>query len=625
MARGWQTQPKEVSHFSATPTHSTRPSRAAPSIAAMSRPPAVMAPSASPHQLAGTAASPTLRRWLLLGIGVLLALVYGQSAHFAFLEWDDPTYLLNNRAIAGGLSAQSLAWAWSSFHAANWHPLTWVSYLLDISLFGMNPAAMHVENALLHAVNSVLVYALFMRWQIRPLPSLLAAAVFALHPLHVESVVWIAERKDLLSTFFGLALLLVWDRHVKSGRTRDYLIALLLFALGLMAKPMLVSLPLLLLMLDAWPYARLRSGRQPWFRDRLWWRRCAEKIPFGVLALLCAWLTVLAQAGGMVLRTSDEAGLPYRLGNAIVSYAIYLAQTIAPPLTQSFIYLYPLPGWGWIGLALLGLGLFSWWAVRQGGPVLVGWLWFLVTLLPVIGLVQVGVQARADRYMYLPMIGLLLMLAATLSGSALLARLRARGWRLLWGAACALLLMQAGAAYRYAAHWRDSPALFSHALEVDAQNYVAHTMLAMFYEHTGQDRLCLQHAERVLQLAPRSAAAVNASLSASNAGFALGQREAARRYLEYAIGLAPRYPLAYYNLGTLELREGNLARAVEQFQRAIALYPRYGDAYNNLGVALLQSGRRAEAQSAFGAALRHDPGNRQARANLARSQGGMAW
>lgn len=378
-------------------------------------------------------------------------------------------------------------------------------------------------------------------------------------------------------------------------------------------------------MLDAWPYARLRSGAQPWFRDRRFWLRCVEKMPFGVLALVCAWLTVLAQADGMAIRSLDEAGLPYRLGNAILSYAIYLAQTIVPPLAQSFMYLYPLPGWAWIALALAGLGLVSWWAARRGGAVLVGWLWFLVTLLPVIGLVKVGVQARADRYMYLPMIGPLLMLAGTLSLDPIMARLGARGWRILWGAACAVLMVQAGAAYRYAAYWHDSETLFFHALDVDPANYVADTMLAVFYEHAGQPRQCLRHADRVLQSAPRSAPAVSVSISASNAALALGQRERARRYLEHAIGVSPKYPRAHYNLGTLELREGNLARAIEHFERAIALYPRYGEAYNNLGVALLQAGRRGEAAAAFADAVRHDPGNRQARANLAGTQGSVAW
>jgi tetratricopeptide (TPR) repeat protein len=576
---------------------------------------------ALPAPVAQAEASSAVRLLLMLCICGLVAMIYWQSGHFEFLEWDDGGYVRGNPNVFKGLSAQSFSWALTSFYMANWHPVTWWSYQIDVSLFGPSPGAMHLENMVLHAINSLLVYSLFVRYKIRPLPALLAAAVFAVHPLHVESVVWISQRKDLLSTIFLLALLLVWDRYVRRGGSLRYCMVLVLAALGMMAKPMLVTLPFLLLMLDAWPYARLRSGSQPWFRDRQLLARYVEKIPFFIFAAICAGLTVIAQSEGGALTPIDEAGILYRLGNTIVSYAAYAALTIVPPFEQSFIYIYPLPGLIWVGTALLVLALVSWWAAKQGGAVLVGWLWFLVTLLPVIGLVKVGLHSRADRYMYVPMIGMLLMLASTISSNRIVVRLGCKGRRVLWAAACSVVLMQTWAAYRYASNWRNSETLFTHALEVDSENYVAHMMLAIHYGNYGKAEQCLLHADKVLQLMPRSPAAAVTSLSASNAAISLGNPALGRQYLDYAIAIFPKYAKAYYYLGALELEAENLDAAIRQFRLAIALEPQYSEAHNNLGVALLRSGRKEEAFAAFSDAIRHGPSNPAARQNLER----MAW
>lgn len=573
---------------------------------------------------AGTEASKAVRLLLLLCIGGLIAFVFLQSGQFEFLEWDDSSYILENQQVLDGLNLQTFSWALQSLYMANWHPVTWWSYQIDISLFGLNPGAMHLENMLLHVINSLLVYALFIRYKIRPLPALLAAAVFAVHPLHVESVVWISERKDLLSAFFLLALLLVWDRYIRTGRVLDYCMVLVLAVLGTMAKPMLVTLPVLLLLLDAWPYARLRSGNGSWFCDRQLLLRCAEKIPFGILAAFCAVLAIVAQDSGHAISTLDEVGLAHRLGNAAVSYVIYLVQTIVPPHEQSFMYIDPLAGLISIAGALTALGLVTWWAVKQGGAVLVGWLWFLVTLLPVIGLIKVGVHSRADRYMYLPMIGLLLMLASTISFNPFFARLSVKAWRLLWTLACAVVLIQACAAYRYASYWRDSESLFKHALSITPDNYVAHTLLAISYGKRGEPEKTILHADRVLQLVPRSSPAVSVAMSASNAAISMGKQGLARQYLEYGIASKPQFPTAHYNMGTLELGQGNLEAAIRELKLAIALKPGYSEAYNNLGVALLQEGRKEEASAAFFAAVRTNPNNKGARQNLERTGNGLS-
>lgn len=561
------------------------------------------------------AASPDINLFYVLLICSLVFLVFGQTAGFDFLEWDDKGYVRDNPRVLAGLTAQSFFWALTSFEMANWHPLTWWSYLLDLSLFGANPGAMHMVNVVFHAINSTLVYVLFTRLGIRPQLALLSAAVFAVHPLHVESVAWIAERKDLLSTFFFLALLLAWDRYLHGGGTRHYFLALSLSVLGLMSKAMLVTLPCILLLLDGWPYARLRSPGQVWFRDRLLLTRVVEKLPFFSLAGGCAWLTLLAQSAGGAIH---QVSLADRLGNVIVSYATYLSQMIVP-VSQSFLYLFRPPEPFWVIAALALLGLISWWAVKQKGAALVGWLWFLVTLLPVIGLIKLGDHAHADRYMYLPMVGLLLILGGARLPAGGFARLGSTGRRMLLAAGVGLVLALAFAAHRYAGYWQNSETLFQQGLSMDPENHVAHTLLAATYERRGLAQATFAHAEASLRLAPNSVAAASAAISASNSALMLGDENLARRYLERAIAAAPNFAKPYYNLGTQLLRMGNPDAALAHFERAIALDSRSSESYNNYGVALLQLGRQTEASAAFDAALRNDPGNRQARDNQRRA------
>lgn len=555
----------------------------------------------------------------LLIIAILVAVVYGQTAGFDFLEWDDNGYVRDNAHVLAGLSPASFFWALTSFDMVNWHPLTWWSYLLDISLFGRQPGALHLVNVFFHALNSLLLYLLLIRYGTQAMLALLLAAVFAVHPLHVESVAWIAERKDLLSTFCLLALLLTWDRYLRHGRRYDYALALLFATLGLMGKAMLVTLPCLLMLLDDWPYARLRSPGQAWYRDRLLLARCLEKLPFLALAIGCAWLTLMAQQVGGAVRSLEEVSLLERLMNVPASYAAYLSQTLVP-VSQSFIYRFrpPEPLWAIASLALLSL--VSWWAAKRGAATRVGWLWFLLSLLPVIGLIKVGDHARADRYMYLPMIGLLLMAVdAKLPGGGF-DRLGRTARGLVRGAGLCLVLVLALTAHRYTGYWRDSETLFNRGLWIDPQNHIAHTLLAATYERRRQPHATLSHAEAAMQLAPTSAAAVNAAISASNAALMLGDVARARQYLERSIAAAPTFPKPYYNLGTLFLQQGDPTTALGLFEQAIARGSRTAESYNNYGAALLYLGRQAQAMAAFSTALQLDPGNTQALINLQRSQ-----
>lgn len=556
----------------------------------------------------------------LLLIGALVLLVFGQTASFEFLEWDDPGYVRDNPKVLAGLSLTSFAWAWTSLDMVNWHPLTWWSYLLDLRLFGPNPGAMHLVNVALHGLNSSLLCLLLLRWGIRPALALLAGAIFAVHPLHVESVAWIAERKDLLSAFFLLALLLVWDRYVRHGQRHHYWSAVLLAALGLMAKAMLVTLPVLLLLLDGWPYARLRSPGQTCFRDRLLRARCVEKLPFLLLAAVCAGLTLMAQGSGGAMRPIEEVSLIDRVLNALTAYAAYLGQTLLP-LEQSFIYLFKPPSLLWALLSLLLLGWISAYAIKQKGASLVGWLWFVVSLLPVIGLIKVGDHARADRYMYLPMIGLLLMLVTIRWPISVAERLGAKGSRLALAAATLVVLALAVTAQRYTSYWRNSETLFQRALAIDPDNHVAHTLLAATFERRSSPQRVYDHAQAALRLAPNSVAAANAAISASNVALKQGNETLAANYLTRAMAAAPNFAKPHYNRGTQLLRLGDPAAAIEQFERAIALGSRSSENYNNYGAALLQLGQRSQASAAFANAVRLDPDNRQARNNLQRSLG----
>lgn len=555
----------------------------------------------------------------LLIIAILVAVVYGQTAGFDFLEWDDSGYVRDNTRVLAGLSPGSMFWALTSFEMANWHPLTWWSYLLDISLFGRQPGALHLVNAFIHALNSLLLYLLFIRYGIRALLALLLAAVFAVHPLHVESVAWIAERKDLLSTFCLLALLLAWDRYLCHGRRRYYALALLFAALGLMAKAMLVTLPCLLILLDDWPYARLRSPGQAWYRDRLLLSRGLEKLPFLALAIGCAWLTLMAQQVGGAVRSLDEVSLLERLMNVPASYAAYLGQTLVP-VSQSFIYLFRPPEPLWAITSLTLLGLVTGWTVRRGAATRVGWLWFLISLLPVIGLIKVGDHARADRYMYLPMIGLLLMAVDVRWPGGGFERFGRTAQGLRRATGLSLVLVLALAAHRYTGYWRDSETLFNRGLWIDPQNHIAHTLLAATYEGRRQPQATMAHAEAAMQLAPTSAAAVSAAISASNAALMLGDVARARHYLERSIAAAPAFPKHYYNLGTLFLQQGDPVTALGLFEQAIALGSRTAESYNNYGAALLYLGQQTQAMAAFSRALQLDPDNTQALINLQRSQ-----
>lgn len=555
----------------------------------------------------------TLASCLLLVLAVLA--IYGQTWGFDFVNWDDDEYVRDHHVLLQGLSLQALWWGLTTFDMSNWHPLTWWSYLLDVTLFGLSAAAMHLENALWHALNSVLLYLLFARATARQLPSLLLALLFAIHPLHVESVAWIAERKDVLSTFFLLATLWQYWRYLQHRQRVYYWLSVLLAALGMMTKPMLVTLPLLLLIFDYWPSGRLQfdSGWRAGLRRLS--GLCLEKWPFFALAGMGAMLTLLAQSRGGSMRTLSMVAPLERIINALVSYSEYILTTLLP-FKLSFMYVYRARAAWELALALALLSALTFYAARRRGPVLAGWLWFLISLLPVIGLIQVGDQLRADRYMYVPMIGLAMM--------ALFGGLQRASWSALpaagrWGlvlSGVALMVL----AWMQTGTWRNPDTLLLHALRQDPGNHIAHTLLAQRYGELGQREPALAHADAAIRLRPQSPAAARAANAAASLLLRNKEYALAQAYLQTALRADAAYADSYYNLGEIALRGGRYTEAMRLYEYAIELAPDYSEAYNNLGIACRLSGDLPRAVAAFEKAVALDPLNATALRNLESGQ-----
>ena len=452
---------------------------------------------------------------------------------FEFLNYDDPLYVTANPHVQHGLSVEGVRWAFTTFTAANWHPLTWISLMLDASIGGPGPRVFHLTNLILHLANVLLLFFLLDRMTGRPRASAVTAALFAIHPLHVESVAWIAERKDVLSTLFLLLTLLAYAGYVERPGLQRRLAVVLLFALGLLAKPMLVTLPVLLLLLDAWPLRR----RGPWSHLVI------EKAPLLAMSIATGVMTIVAQQQAETVGTLAGYPLGVRVANAIVATATYLWKAVWPTGLAVF---YPHPGaalaaWTVAASALVLAALTSWTiCVRRSRPYLLfGWAWYLVTLAPVVGIVQVGWQARADRYTYIPLIGVFLGVVWAISEGF------ADRPALLSSMATAVLVALGIGAFVQAGYWRDSETLFRRALAVTDDNAVAH----------------------------------------SNLGTALLRRNLlneAQEHFAEAVRINPHFAEAHSNLGVTLGRQGRIDEAILEFRRALELQPDYPDARRNL-------------------------------------------
>ena len=610
---------------------------------------------------AGTGATrPPARGWVLLAGGVLALLVLGlfwPAIRGGFGCLDDQAYVTANAHVQNGLTWEGVRWAFSSFEIANWHPVTWLSHMADCTLFGLRPAGHHLTSVLLHALNTLLVFLVLRSLTGATWRSLFVAALFGLHPLRVESVAWIAERKDVLSTFFLLLTLwayAAWAQRVATRRSWAglcYGLALAAFALGLMSKPMLVTVPFVLLLLDYWPLQRIpraSAGAAVPVVGRL----MVEKIPFFLLAAASGVVTFLAQKSGGAVQTMTRYPWEIRVENALVSYVRYLGKFVWPVDLAIF---YPHPGaWaaGQVALAGALLAAISVIVVvgRRPRPyLLVGWLWYVGMLVPVIGLVQVGVQSMADRYTYVPLLGV--GIALTWGTEELTRSWRHRGIA-LGVAAGAVLAGCVVLTHRQIGWWADAETLFRHALDVTENNAVAQNGLgtalvdrperraeaiAHFREALriepgfanvhfnlgkaladtpGQMREAIAECEVALRLRPRWAEAHN-NLGKALASFP-GREVEALAQVDAALRIDPDLPEAHNNRGNLLLQfPDRLAEAIAEYDAAIRLKPAYAEAHNNRGFALAQiPARLPEAVAAYRTAVRLKPGYADAHVNL---------
>ncbi len=579
---------------------------------------------------------------LLLALGALGA--YWGVMRNDFVNYDDSDYVTANPHVERGLTKANIVWAFTTGHASNWHPLTWLSHMLDCQLFGENPGPPHLVNVGFHVANALLVFLLLRRVTGTQWRSAAVAALFALHPLHVESVAWISERKDVLSTFFFLLTLWAYARYAELDRLQRelatvrpakpnrtcgktklwpgrklsgaaqarvfYVSAIVWFALGLMSKPMLVTVPFLLLLLDYWPFRRLLFPLKRQSCPGLL-RLLSEKAPFFALAAVSSIVTFQVQRQGGAVSTSISLGA--RLGNAVVSYARYLGKTVWP---LDLAVLYPHPGfWPWwqvalCGALLAGLSLGVFWFGRSRPWLVVGWLWFVGTLVPVIGLVQVGIQSMADRYTYIPHIGLFIAGVWGLYDCFAFSP-RRKAYLGIAGAAalaaCALLTA------RQVGFWHDSFTLFERTVQVTANNYLAYNNLGFFYSNKGQVAEAMTNYAKALEINPNYEDALN------NMGYALAglkRYPEAVGYYERALRMRPNFAEVRNNLGNALSEMGQLNAAIEQYLLALKESPEYADAHNNLGIALAMQGKLEEAIPHFRDAIRFKPKYASAYSNL---------
>ncbi len=545
----------------------------------------------------------------VLAICALTVIVYYPVANFDFVDLDDDAYVFQNEQVQRGVTLEGIAYAFQTFEMANWMPLTWLSYMVDVDLFGESPASFHLVNVAIHMVNALLLFFFLKMATSRIWPSVFVAALFAVHPLHVESVAWISERKDVLSTFFWMLCNLTYMRYSRHPGVAGYIGVVTLFILGLAAKPMLVTLPIVLLLLDYWPLARI-----PVFRVTGNTHKCKpvstsfvllEKVPMLLLSLVFGVVTLMAQNSFSAVQSVERLPLATRIANALVSYVGYLGKMVWP---DKLTVLYPYPEN--ISTPLLVFALLFIISVSSGALIIrkrcpyfiFGWLWYLVTLLPVIGFIQVGNQAMADRYTYVPLTGIFIIIAWGGRDLSSKWRLGKSGLTVLGVALVAVLAVTARAQVNY---WKDSVTLFSHTLSVTQDNYLAENALARGYEKQGDLEAAVKHYRRALGKSPGYTAA---RYNLGNVYLKLGKLDAA---IEQYTGVLKRDPEdleALNNLGKALVGAGRIPEAIQQYQRASSLAPDRPGLLSNMGVALIFNGQLVAAEKVFAAILCLDPG-----------------
>jgi tetratricopeptide (TPR) repeat protein len=543
--------------------------------------------------------------------------VYWQVRNYDFVNIDDGSYVYENRHVQSGLALENAIWSFTAIHASNWHPLTSLSHMLDCQLFGMNPGWHHLINLFLHILNTLLLFIVFRKMTGNLWQSAFVAALFAIHPLHVESVAWISERKDVLSTFFWLLTMWSYAWYVEHQRIDRYLLVFLFFILGLMSKPMLVTLPFVLILLDFWPLNRIQIEQADSSGSTKQWpilrRIVLEKIPFLAIVLISSVITFLVQKHSGAVNSLDMAPLFSRIANALVSYVGYIGKMVWPS-SMAVLYPFPhmIPWWkvAGAGFFLISISLLAIRGMKQRPYLAVGWFWYIGTLVPVIGLVKVGNHSMADRYTYIPFIGLFIIIAWGISEFV-------KRWRLvktfLPVMAAAILFIFMAVTFYQVQYWENSIALFEHTLEVTSNNSIAHNNLGNALEKQGRVEEAIKHYMEALRVNPYSAEAHN------NLGIALQAQgrveEAIKHYME-ALRVKPDDAKAHCNLGNAIKNQDRVEEAIKHYLEALRINPYSAEAHNNLGFALQGQGRVEEAIKHYMEALRIKPDYAKAHCNL---------
>ncbi|MBI1869986.1 MAG: tetratricopeptide repeat protein [Chlamydiae bacterium] len=548
---------------------------------------------------------------ILLGllIALLTTAIYIQVSHHPFLPFDDNGYVTKNAHVQKGLTLENIRWAFKTREMANWHPLTWISHIIDAQMYGLNPSGHHLTNLFFHIFNSLLLFTtLFLMTGIQS-ASFFTAFLFALHPLHVESVAWVAERKDVLSAFFGIGTLLFYSIYTRSPSLRKYLGTIVIFILGLLSKPTLVSWPFVLLLLDDFPLNRFSKYR---------WKCLWEKIPFFILSVGSCWMTFLVQRSGGAVRSLEKFSLMARIKNTLVSYMIYIKKMFWP---VDLAYFYPHPGnslplWEALG-AFIVLVIISYGAIqkRRNYPyLLTGWFWFLITLIPVIGLVQVGMQGYADRYTYLPLIGLFMILSW--GARDLLSKLSGKFIRKIVVSILYVLILGVMPLVTWGQikYWESSRSLFERAVHINPQSDLLYFNWGVALSEEGQLKEAIEVYQKTLQLNPGFAKAYN------NLGFASyrqGRMSEAIQMYEKALKIKPDFMEAHDNFAAALADLHRFDEALMHYTRALELSPDSASLHNNLGALLIQMNRLESAVSQLQEALRIKPDYLEAHFNLA--------
>ncbi len=557
-----------------------------------------------------------------LGLVAVTWAVFGQTLAHDFVNFDDHVYVYENPLVMSGLSTEGIIDAFTHTHARNWHPLTTLSHMFDCQLYGLKAGNHHITNVILHTIAALLLF-LVLKQMTRALwQSAFVAALFAIHPLHVESVAWIAERKDVLSAVFFMLTLAAYARYGRAPSPPRYLLVTLLFAFGLMSKPMLVTLPFVLLLLDYWPLGRI-GGQKSEVGSRVR-RLLTEKIPLFALSALSCIATLFAQRQDP--SAIDQLPFLWRLNNTFVSYVTYIWQMLWPARLAVF---YPHPNNRLplveviLAIALLVVITLIVIYLRRTKPYLVtGWFWYLGMLVPVIGLVQVGEQAHADRYTYLPQIGLYIMI--TWAVGDLFSESTPRARRALVGVAAAIAIVGLGVrALVQASYWKNSETLWNHTLAVTGENDVAHNNLGFLFLRRGELDKAISHFQAALDIRSRNTEthySLGAALIQNNLGNAFARKrlwDDAINHLQEAVRLRPDYADAYFNLGSVLFQRGRIEQAIAQWQKALAVRPRDAEARRNVADALRREGKLKEAISEYEQALNIAPEDSVALNNLA--------